>query len=849
MRVARERHKGPNGLAHNRRGHWGAELVVAVAALLTWLACYNRETLTSLEQEFGPADDGPRFASYQYGDQDNNGTSTVSVIEGESLAWLCDLQKTYKYGYCGFGVVFDQYHTGRGLDLSRYDRVNLTLNYQGSSQSLRLAIKDKNPRYAELGAPNDEKVNQASIAVSPGQQTVALDLDQFAVVEWWKEAASKPSVILSQPRFDNVTAIELLTAIDSEAGQQSLRIERIGFSGQMMSIETWYGGIAIAWLLLIGSIMLQRRRDAQQWRRRLAELMRATVDSIPHMVWSLDQEGRTSFNKRWEEFTGIPFDNVDRPALLRLVHPDDVREAARRWNEGLRSGSEFSIELRLRHHSGEHRWVLARAVPSHTTDVAVAGWYGTCTDAHDRVIAQQALSASVKKERKRSQQLKWSSEHDSLTRLPNRRAFEARLDQIILGPETSGAQLGLLLIDMDYFKHTNDTLGHSAGDELLKAIATRLKRSVRSQDFVARIGGDEFAVILSDLNSKEDLTAICKKVVSAIQQTLNLDDHAIRPSASIGGAICQQSKAETGDFLKMADAALYALKRSGRGGFRLFEPYMLDDVKQAAFQLACARDAIVDGSITAVYQPKVALSDDTIVGFEALLRLKSPGGILGLPQMLAEAFNDYELAAKIGEAMQMRVARDVKQWIDAGIDFGRVSINAAPAEFLRDDYAERLLGILERFGVPPSCIEIEVTEYAFIELGWEYVARALDQLKSAGVEISLDDFGTGHSSLSHIRDFPVGLIKIDQSYTRLITEDGAIASLVSGLVHLACSLGLKVVAEGVETTRQLELLREMGCHYVQGHLLGYPVEGAQVRECLAGKARLEPALVASSRVA
>jgi EAL domain-containing protein (putative c-di-GMP-specific phosphodiesterase class I) len=180
--------------------------------------------------------------------------------------------------------------------------------------------------------------------------------------------------------------------------------------------------------------------------------------------------------------------------------------------------------------------------------------------------------------------------------------------------------------------------------------------------------------------------------------------------------------------------------------------------------------------------------------------------------------------------MQRRVAGDVRTWIDSGLPFGRVAINASPAEFLRDDYAERLLCVLASHDVPPSCIEVEVTEHAFVERGREYVSRALDLLKSAGVTISLDDFGTGHSSLSHMRDFPVDLIKIDRSYTNQISEEEEIAALVAGVVHLACSLGLEVVAEGVETARQFDMLRAMGCHFAQGHLLGVPVEAARVRE-------------------
>ncbi|MXO60377.1 EAL domain-containing protein [Altererythrobacter salegens] len=849
MQLAVVRHAGTCDLSSSWRRNSTVELMVVVAALLTGLASYYRDTLTQREQVFGPEDNGTAYASFQYGDETNDGSSTVAVTGGNGLAWTCDLRMTYQYGYCGFGLIFDQYHTGRGLDLTRFDSAIFTLDYEGSGESLRLVFKDKSPRYVELGAPDDEKVNQASIAISPGRHTVKIDLNQFSVAEWWKEGA-QPTDELTRTRFDNVTSMEFITAADSEEGQQSLQIDKIAFTGQTMSAETWYSGVAVVWLLLIGAILFVRRGENRKWQRQLVESMQTTFDTIPHMVWSLDANGKASFNRRWKEFTGKNFGPSYWRELQQLVHPEDLRSAIKQWNAGIRLGAEFNIEFRISPCSGHHRWVLARAVPFRNDEGKVTGWYGTCTDIDDRVIAQQALHASIEKERRRSKQLKWTSEHDPLTRLPNRRAFEAKLDNIILDTVDNENTIGLLLVDLDYFKHTNDTMGHAAGDRLLRELAARLKQSVRRQDFVARIGGDEFAVILPGLRNDADLVAIGSGVAATIQLALNIGDHVVRPSASVGGAACWRGgELEAGELLMRADAALYDLKRSARGGFRMFESYMLDDVKKAAFQLARAREAIVDCSITAVYQPKVSIEGGAVAGFEALLRLRRPDGTLGLPDTLAEAFNDYELATKIGEAMQVRVIRDVRGWLDAGLAFGHVSINAAPAEFLRNDYAERLLDVLDRNGVPPSCIEVEVTEHVFVELGREYVARALDRLKSAGVAISLDDFGTGHSSLSYIRDFPVDLIKIDRSYTKLISQDDEIAALVMGLVHLARSLGLKVVAEGVETTQQLELLRAMGCHLAQGHLLGHPVESQQVPTCVAERATLVPNQLFSSQAA
>lgn len=830
MQVVIGKRAPPNRFRAFRRCHLTVELAVIAAAVLTALASYYRDSFTQLELSFMPQDNGTAYVSYQYDDQSSGGTSVVTAEGIRSLAWTCDLTKAYEYAYCGFGVMFDPAGSGRAFDLSRFERARITLQYEGSGRSLRLVLKNKDARYSALGASSDEQVNQASVPISSGAQTVEIGLDQFAVAEWWKDSAPLPSAELAETEFHNVVAMELLTGADAEPGRHLLRIEKIGFYGSTMSTEAWYGSTALAWLLLIGSILLQRRRETSKWRTQLLASMRMTVDTIPHMVWSLDRGGNAYFNRRWEDFTGVLPGASGRLDLRRLVHPDDVRAAFEEWKRGVRSGSEFDIEVRIRHRSGDYRWALARTVPSRDQGGAITGWYGTCTDVNDRVLAQKALRSSIGKERRRSQQLKWTSEHDPLTRLPNRRAFEARLKDAILGSPERASGIGLLLVDMDYFKHVNDTLGHGAGDELLRTIAARLRRSLRRQDFVARIGGDEFAVIVPNLKTAADLISLGNEVAAAVQLPLNIDGHVVRPGASIGGAICPKHSPNADDFLKRADAALYALKRSGRGGFRLFESYMLDEVKRAAYQLARAREAIAEDSIVAFYQPKVAILGGAAAGFEALLRYHTPQGTFELPDTIAEAFNDYELAAKIGELMQRQVARDIRSWIDSDVPFERVSINAAPAEFLRDDYAERLLCVLDRHAVPPACIEVEVTEHAFVERGREYVARALDLLKSAGVTISLDDFGTGHSSLSHIRDFPVDLIKIDRSYTRLITEEEDIAALVAGVIHLACSLGLEVIAEGVETRQQLDLLQSMGCHFAQGYLLGAPVDSSRIRE-------------------
>lgn len=804
------------------------EALVLGAAVLTACAFYFRDALTGRQLVFRPEDSGTAFQSYSYGDESNGGSSKGGEDQGRPLAWRCTLTADYQYGYCGFGLLLDPQDSGTGLNLENFDTVQITLNYNGPGRSLRFVLKNKDPRYAALGAPTIEKASQATVPVSGGRQTIELELDRLTVAEWWRDSASRPSADLARPDFHNVVALEVLTGVESSPGRHRIVVNDVTFHGTTIGTDAWYGGISLAWLVLIAGGLLHRRREAAKWKEQLAAQWRMTVDTIPHMVWSLDEQGRIHFNRRWEDVTEIAFGPALSNEWWALLHEDELELVAHSWAKCVQSGEPFKVECRLRYRSGEYRWVVARAAPAKDESGRITGWYGTCTDVHDRVMAQRALVESVAGERRKSQQLKWASEHDALTALPNRRAFHDRLESAVRHTTDGSEPIGLMLVDLDHFKHVNDTLGHSAGDDLLKGIAERLRGSVRLGDSVARLGGDEFAIILQDVQSEDDLNLIGNAIATAIQAPMRLGRRVATPSASIGGAIYPRDAANADDLFKAADAALYALKRSGRGGFRLFRCHMLEEIKRAALQLGRAREVIAENSIVPFYQPKVKVRGASIVGFEALLRYRNVRGALELPETLEEAFKDYELAAKIGEMMQRRVACDIRSWIDRGLEFGHVSINAAPAEFLRDDYAERLLGILAQSQVSPQYIEVEVTEHAFIDRGPEYVARALNKLKEAGAKVSLDDFGTGHSSLSHMRDFPVDFVKIDKSFVQQMVEDEEIAALVAGVINLACSLGLNVVAEGVENAGQLQLLRSMGCHLAQGYLFGMPVEAARI---------------------
>ncbi len=441
-------------------------------------------------------------------------------------------------------------------------------------------------------------------------------------------------------------------------------------------------------------------------------------------------------------------------------------------------------------------------------------------DEDGKVCRLLAISRDITRSRETAEELRWASEHDALTTLPNRRTFQAHLQAATIRAMESGGMLGLLLMDLDHFKHVNDTLGHAAGDILLSTFGQRLKSTVRSTDFIARLGGDEFAVILEGVTDAEDLVRAGKSILSRAGVPIRIDGRAVSTSASIGGALFPRDAATAQELFNNADTALYALKQSGRGGTKMFHNHMREQAQNIASQLRLARFALSERSVLPHYQPKVELASGRALGFEALLRWNHPRYGVQQPDTIAEAFKDYELASRIGELMQVKVMRDIRGWSEAGLDVGRVSINAAPAEFMRDDYAERLLGNLDRAGISPSCIEIEVTEHVFLDRASDYVGRALETLNKAGVLIALDDFGTGYSSLSHLRDFPVDVVKIDRSFVQRMIDEPEIGAIVSAVIDLGRSLSMTVVAEGVESEEQRAALAARGCTLGQGYLFG-----------------------------
>jgi diguanylate cyclase (GGDEF)-like protein/PAS domain S-box-containing protein len=815
--------RGANAL----RRTFAIEAIVATAIALTFLAVWFREPLTTRRIELGPQSQGKLFFAYNYGDQPSGGNSTVTADPDDPLALSCVLRPAYEWPYCGLGLLFDLNHQGKGFDLGSYESIALRLSYRGSASYIRVAIKDHDPRYRALPTTAD-KINQATYPVHNGDQLITLSLADFAVAEWWRNQ-THASGELARPSFRNVIAMELIAGNDGKTGVQTMRVEAISIKRQIVSAQQWYGAIAGFWLLLIAGILLFRRRQIASLRkssedalRTSEQLYRGIMQASTDAIVLIDSTGHVTLVND-AAFEAMELDSAERVLgkhWTRLWRDDSGRMVAEHLERAERDGTSrfraFCATSR-----GTPKWWDVVIAAMYTEDGALKGML--------------TISRDITREREKSEQLQWASEHDALTQLPNRRAFQARLQAAVVRAAETGGEIGLLLIDLDHFKHVNDSLGHSAGDELLKSVGERLRGGVREGDFVARIGGDEFAIVLDHLHSEDSILRVGTSIQGLIREPIRIAGRAVSAGASIGGALFPRNAATADDLFKNADTALYALKQDGRGGTRLFDAYMLDDAERSASQLRLARGSVTDRTVLPVYQPQFDITDGSIAGLEALLRGRHPRKGLQLPGTLEEAFADYELASKIGELMQRKVARDMRSWLDSGLDFGRVAINAAPAEFLRDDYAEHLLGIFGEADVAPEHVEIEITEHAFSGRVNDYVARALGALKDAGVTIALDDFGTGASSLSHLRDFPVDVVKIDMSFVQQITEDDEIAAIVTAVVRLATSLSIEVVAEGVDNADQRDLLRAMGCRYAQGHLYKPAIEASAVPKLLPRK--------------
>jgi len=442
----------------------------------------------------------------------------------------------------------------------------------------------------------------------------------------------------------------------------------------------------------------------------------------------------------------------------------------------------------------------------------------------------------------RTEQLQRMATHDPLTGLPNRVLLQDRLAQALAFSRRSGRSFVVAVIDLDRFKWVNDSLGHGAGDELLRQVARRIERLLRGTDTLARVGGDEFVALLQDLAHVDDAVAVLRRVVEAVAQPVLLDGVEVTVSCSVGCATSPEDGSDADELLQAADAAMYRAKESGRNMLQIFNSDLRERAAERARLEADLRHAVERNELSLVYQPQIDLRSGALHGFEALLRWQHP--MLGpvSPGKFVPIAESCGLIASIGEWVLETACRQMKDWSDAGWGSVRVAVNLSAKQLARPDLEETVARCLQSSGIDPARLELELTETASMD-DPESTIPLLGRLKALGLSLSIDDFGTGYSNMQYLTRLPVDTLKLDGSFVREITSDPGRLAIVEAIISMAHRLDLRVVAEMTETEGQIVLLTSLDCDLAQGYYFSAPLPAAQCVELLrAGGAELPATL-------
>jgi diguanylate cyclase (GGDEF)-like protein len=419
-----------------------------------------------------------------------------------------------------------------------------------------------------------------------------------------------------------------------------------------------------------------------------------------------------------------------------------------------------------------------------------------------------------------------SAEHDFLTGLPNRMLLNDRISQAIVQAPRHDKQVAVLFLDLDGFKHINDSLGHPIGDSLLQSVAKRLEHCVRVSDTVSRQGGDEFVVLLSEAEQWEDAATVAKRILDSVALPHSIDRHDLHVTTSIGVSVYPDDGLDAETLIKNADTAMYQAKANGRHSYRFFKPEMNVRAVERQSIEEDLRRALERQEFALHYQPKIDLTTGAITGAEALLRWTHPSRGLVPPVQFVPVAEDCGLILPIGRWVLREACTQARAWVDAGLPATTMAVNVSAIEFQAEDFLEGVFAILNETGLDPRSLELELTESVLMKRV-ESTAFILQTLREAGVQVAIDDFGTGYSSLSYLRKFPVDALKIDQSFVRQISTAGDDAAIVTAVIDMARSLRLRIIAEGVETPEELAFLQAHQCGEAQGYYFSRPVPPQQ----------------------
>ncbi len=580
-------------------------------------------------------------------------------------------------------------------------------------------------------------------------------------------------------------------------------------------------------LSLIRDVTDRRRveaalREATRFSQKTVSVLQSILESTADGLLVVDHDGRVvSYNDRFAQLWRAPAaliatgeEALLAHALGQVRHPEAFLARVRELNAQGDAEAFDTIEF---------------------ADGRVVDRYSAPHRLEGRPVGRVWSFRDITERRRAEERIQYQAYHDALTGLPNRLLLRDRLTQAIRHANRLNRLLAVMFVDVDHFKLINDTLGHAIGDRLLQGLAERFLTCVRDDDSVARMGGDEFTFVFGGITRVEDAARMAEKVLHAVTHPFCLDGHDLHVTASVGIAVYPGDGDDPESLLQSADAAMYRAKEQGRNNYQLCTPGMNDRALERMALEGRLRRALDGDELVLHYQPLVDAATSKVVGTEALLRWQHPERGLLMPDQFIPVAEESRLILPIGDWVLRVACRQLRSWHEAGFPELRMSVNLSARQFQQPGLVASVRDALEGAGLGPCFLELEITEsIAMSNVGW--TAEVLKALRAMGIRISIDDFGTGQSSLSYLKHFPLSTLKIDRSFVRDMAsdpEDEAIASAVIALAHV---LGLSVIAEGVETEAQLALLRRAGCEEYQGYLFSRPVSAGALLELLVARA-------------
>ncbi len=579
---------------------------------------------------------------------------------------------------------------------------------------------------------------------------------------------------------------------------------------QMSLIQTYKGllFIAVTSVLLFVLIrkQMQQLYEMQKKVKEKQQRLECVLQGANLGYWDWDYvSNKQLVNDRWLEFLGLFRADIENDVTdwSQRIHPEDMPIAQKAIQSTIKNGQPYTIEFRMRHTNGEWVWIEGSG--------AVVAW----DDTGKKPLRLAGTHRDISERKKAQEEIQCLALQDSLTKLPNRYFLKQHLVTVV---EVS-SKSAFLFLDLDFFKNINDLYGHSVGDTVIQETAERFKACLKENDFIARVGGDEFAIVTNDV---EDLSMLSKRLIDALKTPFDIFDEKVTLGVSIGIALCPKNGNTFEELFKNADTAMYVAKNSGKNCFAFYETSMTDDILVSTTLDKEIKEAIENDAFVLHFQPLMDIQSDDLIGVEVLVRWQHPEkGLIFPGDFIGRAEETYAIIA-LGELILKKAFQQMQRWDEKELFEGIIAINISSIQIEQEDFIHRIETLCNEYKVDVSRIELEVTE-SFIMKNPEHSAQTLQKLKRLGFSISVDDFGTGYSSLSYLKTLPIHKLKIDRSFIKDLPHDKDDRAIVRAIISLAKNLELEVLAEGVETKEQKKFLVENWCDSAQGYLFAKPM--------------------------